>query len=103
LPKQGLFRPRKVAGAVESRGQGQDRQPTGVAHVLAVLQGAGDDEPVRLSVFLCRITATDLVSLKAHLEEIIEPKEDQVIFIRLCGACAVDIETFGVPTPAHDA
>jgi CRISPR-associated protein Cas2 len=57
----------------------------------------------QLSVFLCRITATDLVRLKARLEDIIEPKEDQVLFIRLCGACAVDIKALGVPTPAHDA
>jgi CRISPR-associated protein Cas2 len=57
----------------------------------------------QLSVFLCRITATDLVRLKTRLEDIIEPKEDQVLFIRLCAACAVDIEALGVPTPAHDA
>ena len=56
----------------------------------------------QFSVFLCRITATDLVRLKARLEDIIEPKEDQVLFMRLCGACAVDIEALGVPTPAHD-
>ena len=57
----------------------------------------------QLSVFLCRISPTDLVRLKARLEEIIEPKEDQVLFIRLCGGCAVDIEALGVLTPAHDA
>ena len=57
----------------------------------------------QLSVFLCRVSATDLVRLKARLEDIIEPKEDQVLFIRLCGGCAVDIEALGVPTPAHDA
>ena len=57
----------------------------------------------QLSVFLCRISPTDLVRLKARLEDIIEPKEDQVLFIRLCSACAVDIEALGVPTPAHDA
>jgi CRISPR-associated protein Cas2 len=57
----------------------------------------------QLSVFLCRITATDLVRLKARLEDIIEPKEDQVLFIRLCGACAVDFEALGVPTPTYDA
>jgi CRISPR-associated protein Cas2 len=56
----------------------------------------------QLSLFLCRITATDLVRLKTRLENIIEPKEDQVLFIRLCGACAVYIEAIGIPTPAHD-
>ena len=57
----------------------------------------------QLSVFLCRISAADLVRLKARLEEIIEPKEDQVIFIRLCAMCAAEIEALGIPTPAHDA
>ena len=57
----------------------------------------------QLSVFLCRISAVDLVRLKARLEDIIDPKQDQVIFIRLCAACAVDIEALGVPTPAYDA
>ena len=56
-----------------------------------------------MSVFLCRLTAFDLVRLKARLEDIIEPKKDQVLFIRLCDACAVEIEALGVPTPAHDA
>jgi CRISPR-associated protein Cas2 len=57
----------------------------------------------QLSVFLCRITATDLVRLKSRLEDIIEPKEDQVLFIRLCGACAANIEALGSPMPAYDA
>jgi CRISPR/Cas system-associated endoribonuclease Cas2 len=43
------------------------------------------------------------VRLKARLEEIINPGEDQVIFIRLCAMCAGEIEALGVPTPAHDA
>jgi CRISPR-associated protein Cas2 len=57
----------------------------------------------QLSVFLCRISAADLVRLKARLEEIIAPEEDQVIFIRLCAMCATEIEALGVPTPGHDA
>jgi CRISPR-associated protein Cas2 len=57
----------------------------------------------QLSIFLCRISAVDLVRLKARLEDIIDHKQDQVIFIRLCASCAVDIEALGVPTPAYDA
>jgi CRISPR-associated protein Cas2 len=57
----------------------------------------------QLSVFLCRISAADRVRLKARLEEIIDPEEDQVIFIRLCAMCAIEIKALGVPTPAHDA
>lgn len=57
----------------------------------------------QLSIFLCRISALDLVRLKSRLEDIIDPKQDQVIFIRLCANCAVAIEALGVPTQAHDA
>jgi CRISPR-associated protein Cas2 len=57
----------------------------------------------QLSVFLCRISPTDLVRLKARLEDIIDPKQDQVIFVRLCAMCAAEIEALSVPTPAHDA
>jgi CRISPR-associated protein Cas2 len=56
----------------------------------------------QLSIFLCRISAVDLVRLKARLEDIIDPQQDQVLFIRLCAACVVDIEALGVPTPAYD-
>jgi CRISPR-associated protein Cas2 len=57
----------------------------------------------QLSVFLCRISALDLVRLKARLEEIIDPQQDQVIFIRLCANCSSEIEALGRPTAAHDA
>ena len=57
----------------------------------------------QLSVFLCRISALDLVRLKARMEEIIDPQQDQVIFIRLCANCAAEIEALGRPTAAHDA
>jgi CRISPR/Cas system-associated endoribonuclease Cas2 len=43
------------------------------------------------------------VRLEARLQDIIESKGNQVLFIRLCGLCAADIEVLGVPTPAHDA
>ena len=57
----------------------------------------------QLSVFLYRISAVDLVRLKARLEEIIDLKEDQMIFIRLCAMCAAEIEALGVPMPAYDS
>lgn len=57
----------------------------------------------QLSIFLCRISALDLVRLKARLEEIIDSKQDQIIFVRLCANCAVEIEALGLPTQAHDA
>lgn len=55
------------------------------------------------SVFLCRLTATDLVRLKSRLYDIINLKEDQVMFIPLCNRCAAQIEAIGLPIEAHDA
>ena len=55
------------------------------------------------SVFLCRLTATDLVRLKSRLYDIINLQEDQVMFIPLCNRCAAQIEAIGLPIEAHDA
>jgi CRISPR-associated protein Cas2 len=55
------------------------------------------------SVFLCRLTATDLVRLKSRLYDIIDLEEDQVLFIPLCTRCADAIEALGRPVERHDA
>ena len=55
------------------------------------------------SVFLCRLSATDLVRLKSRLYDIINLQEDQVMFIPLCNRCAAQIEAIGLPIEAHDA
>jgi CRISPR-associated protein Cas2 len=55
------------------------------------------------SVFLCRLTAADLVRLKSRLYDIIELQTDQVLFIPLCTRCAEQIESLGRPTEKYDA
>jgi CRISPR-associated protein Cas2 len=55
------------------------------------------------SVFMCRLSAKDLIRLKSRLYDIIELKEDQVIFVPLCNRCAEGIETIGLPVEKHDA
>ena len=55
------------------------------------------------SVFLARLSATDLVGLRSRLYDIIRLTEDQVLFIPLCGKCVNGIEAIGRPTEAHDA
>jgi CRISPR-associated protein Cas2 len=55
------------------------------------------------SVFLCRLSTLDLVRLKSRLYDIINLKEDQVLFIPLCPRCIAQIEAMGLPTEAHDA
>jgi CRISPR-associated protein Cas2 len=55
------------------------------------------------SVFLCRLTATDFVRLRARLYDLIDLKEDQVLFIPLCGKCIQAIEALGRPTEPADA
>jgi CRISPR-associated protein Cas2 len=54
------------------------------------------------SVFLCRLTATDLVRLKSRLYDLIDKRVDQVLFIPLCPRCAAGIEALGRPVEKHD-
>lgn len=42
------------------------------------------------------------MQLEARLQDIIDPKGKQVLFIWLYSAYAIDIEALGVPTPGHD-
>lgn len=55
------------------------------------------------SVFLCRLTALDLVRLKSRLYDILDLGVDQVLFIPLCTRCAGGIEALGLPVEKHDA
>ena len=57
----------------------------------------------QLSVFLCRLSATDIVKLRNRLYDIIDLGEDQVLFIPLCPKCVTAIEAIGRPTEAADA
>ena len=57
----------------------------------------------QFSVFLCRLTATNLVRLKSRLYDLIKLDEDQVLFIPLCERCSAQIEALGRSTAAHDA
>jgi CRISPR-associated protein Cas2 len=55
------------------------------------------------SVFMCRLSAKDLVRLKSRLYDIIDLKVDQVIFVPLCNRCAACIESIGKPVEKYDA
>ena len=55
------------------------------------------------SVFLCRLSATDFVRLRARLYDLIHLEEDQVLFIPLCAKCVQQIDAIGRPTEAADA
>jgi CRISPR-associated protein Cas2 len=57
----------------------------------------------QFSVFLCRLTALDLVRLRSRLYDIIDLDADQVIFVRLCAHCSEQIEALGRPTEPPDA
>ena len=50
------------------------------------MRGWGDH--LQLSVFECRLTRADLVTLEAELAEIIDHREDQVLFVDLGPATA---------------
>ena len=55
--------------------------PKRLRDVFKTMRGWGDH--IQLSVFECRLTRSDLVSLKAKLAEIIHYEEDQVLFVDL--------------------
>ena len=55
------------------------------------------------SVFLCRLSPTDMVRLRGRLYDLIDLKADQVLFIPLCPRCVNGIEALGRPAEAHDA
>ena len=57
----------------------------------------------QLSVFLCRLSATDFVRLRGRLYDIIDLEADQVLFIPLCPRCVNGIEALGRPTEAAGA
>jgi CRISPR-associated protein Cas2 len=57
----------------------------------------------QLSVFLCRLSATDFVRLRNRLYDIIDLHADQVLFIPLCAKCLQGIESLGRPTDPPDA
>lgn len=57
----------------------------------------------QFSVFVCRLTAIDLVRLRSRLYDVIDLDRDQILFIPLCGRCAPMIEAIGRPVEGHDA
>ena len=57
----------------------------------------------QFSVFMCRLSATDIVKLRSRLYDLIDLEKDQVLFIPLCAKCVNQIEALGRPTEAHDA
>ncbi len=57
----------------------------------------------QLSIFLCRLSPTDFVRLKSRLYDVVDLKQDQVLFIPLCSKCVNAIASLGRPTEAHDA
>ena len=50
------------------------------------------------SVFLCRLSTTDIVRMRSRLYDMIELSQDQVLFVPLCGKCLHGIEALGRPT-----
>lgn len=70
--------------------------PKRLTKTRKVLLGFG--EPAQLSVFLCELTAREVVDLKAVLVEVIDAKADQVLFADLGpveGRGSEVIETLG--------
>ena len=52
----------------------------------------------QFSIFLCRLSTTDIVRLRNRLYDLIELDKDQVLFIPVCDKCLQNIEVIGRPT-----
>ena len=57
----------------------------------------------QLSVFLCRVSATDFVRLRTRLYDIIDLEADQVLFIPLSESGLQRMEAIGRATDAYNA
>jgi len=57
----------------------------------------------QLSLFLCRLSATEFARLRSRLYDVIDLNQDQVLFVPLCPKCVHAIESLGRPTEAADA
>ena len=57
----------------------------------------------QLSVFLVRVSPTDLVRLRTRLYDIIDLTEDQVLFLPLTDSCLQRMEAIGRATDAYNA
>ena len=55
------------------------------------------------SVFLCRLSPTDFVRLRARLYDLINLQEDQVLFIPVCGRCVQGMEAMRRAMEAVDS
>jgi CRISPR-associated protein Cas2 len=78
--------------------------PKRLRDVFKTMRGWGNH--LQLSVFECRLTRAELVTLKADLAEIINHAEDQVLFVDLGPAGARGdrvIEALGKPYVVVDA
>jgi CRISPR-associated protein Cas2 len=52
--------------------------------------------------FFCLLASVDLERLKNRLYDVINLDQDQVLFIPLCGRCALANVALGRPIEAHD-
>ena len=67
-----------------------DKRRTKVAKILE-----GHGERMQYSLFECRISKVQYLRLRAQLEEVIEPEEDEVAFYFLCERDVDRIERIG--------
>lgn len=73
--------------------------PRRLRRVAKVVQSYGTR--IQFSVFECLLNPTELAQLRVDLSDVIEPDEDQILFIRLASPSAKDadllIVSLGLP------
>src|SRR3989442_15946145 len=73
--------------------------PKRLRDVFKTMRGWGDH--LQLSVFECRLTRSDLVTLRAELSEIVHHDEDQVLFVDLGPAGAPGARVITAPAKPY--
>ena len=70
--------------------------------LFKTLEGFG--QHAQFSVFECYLDEKELLRLRAKVEEVIDTKEDSVLYVYLCAACHGRVEHLGVrKAPEVDA
>ena len=52
--------------------------------------------PTQYSLFECRLTPEDVLSLKVRLLEVLNQEEDSLILLPLCSTCRGKLERYGI-------
>jgi CRISPR-associated protein Cas2 len=74
-----------------------DRRRTKIHKILC-----GFGQWTQYSIFECHLSDKEMVALHGRLDNVIDPKEDNIRFYHICQACQSKAETVGSSPPAEE-